>query len=833
MLDTLEKRLPAIFPRRYTMKDYEKLGTFYVGKRYDINTRKRHDDLILYDSKDLTTHAVIIGMTGSGKTGLGIGLIEEALIDNIPVIAIDPKGDLPNLLLTFPGMNAVDFRPWVNEQEAVKKGLTADQFAAEQAKLWRKGLADWDQEPERISRLKSAADFAVYTPGSSAGLPVNILRSFSPPPAAIQQDPDLFNERIQTTTTGLLSLLTIDADPIISREHILLSNIIKSMWENGKGLDLAGLIRAIQTPPFERIGIMDLESIYPSKDRFSLAMRLNNLLATPGFEAWLEGDPLDVGRLFHTPSGKPRVSIFTISHLSDQERMFFVSMLLNEIVGWMRIQAGTTSLRAILYMDEIFGYFPPVQNPPSKTPLLTLLKQARAFGLGVVLSTQNPVDLDYKGLSNTGTWFIGRLQTERDKERVLAGLEGAATGVGFDREQMEEILAGLGQRIFLLHNVHETEPVIFETRWVLSYLPGPMSREQIKQLVAHPIIDTPRTVPAPVTPIPTGRVPETSPAAAVISTSPPLIPPGIETYYMPASGAGQETIYYPAVIGCLDIHYASSKYLVDTAKTATIVAELSEGLIAVDWDHAMEVNVEPADLVSAPIPGAEFAELPPVAQRANAYGKWNKNLVRWASQNRPLTLYRSRRFNMTSKMNETEGDFRARLAQSAREQRDLEVEKLRKTYGSRFMTLKNRLMTAEQAIAREQEQAKSKKMETVISFGTAILGAFLGRKAVSATSASRMGTAMKSASRMGKESMDVKRALEKAQAIQNQLEDMEMRLQEDIAALEAGFDATREELEEVRIYPKRSDMTIHVFGLAWMPYRKTAGGQLSPDWVER
>ena len=815
------------------MKDYEKLGAFYVGKKYDLATHTRHDELILYDSKDLTTHAVIIGMTGSGKTGLGIGIIEEALIDNIPVIAIDPKGDLPNLLLTFPGLNAEEFRPWVNEQEAVKKGLTADQFAAEQAKLWRKGLAGWDQEPERISRLKSAADFAVYTPGSSAGLPVNILRSFSPPPAAIKEDPDLFNERIQTTTTGLLALLAIEADPLTSREHILIANIIKSTWENGKGLDLAGLIRSIQIPPFERIGIMDLESIYPANDRFSLAMRLNNLLATPGFEAWLEGEPLDVGRLFHTPTGKPRASIFTISHLSDHERMFFVSMLLNEIVGWMRTQAGTTSLRAILYMDEIFGYFPPVKNPPSKTPLLTLLKQARAFGLGVVLSTQNPVDLDYKGLSNTGTWFIGRLQTERDKERVLAGLEGAAAGVGFDRGRMEEILAGLGQRIFLLHNVHETEPVIFETRWVLSYLSGPMSREQIKRLVADRKTDAAGADAASVTSIPAGSETESALTAGIISAVPPMVPPGIETYYMPASGVGQGIVYYPAVMGALDIHYASSKYLVDTTKTATIAAELSDGPVAVDWDHAVDVDVEPADLVSTPLPGADFAELPAVAQRADAYGKWNKDLLRWASQNRTLILYRSRHFNMTSQMNESEGAFRARLAQSARERRDLEVEKLRKTYGSKFMSLKNSLMTAEQAIAREQEQSKAKKLETVISFGTAILGAFLGRKAISATSASRMGTAMKSASRMGKEGMDVERARERAQVIQGRLGDMELRLQEDIAALEAGFDATREELEEFRIYPKRTDMTMHVFGLVWMPYRKTAGGRLNPDWVEK
>ena len=814
------------------MKDYEKLGAFYVGKRYDLATHTRQEELVLYDSKDLTTHAVIIGMTGSGKTGLGIGIIEEALIDNIPVIAIDPKGDLPNLLLTFPGLNAGDFRPWVNEQEAVKKGLTADQFASEQANLWRKGLAGWDQEPERISRLKSAADFAVYTPGSSSGLPVNVLRSFSPPPTAIQEDPDLFNERIQTTTTSLLSLLGIEADPVTSRDHILIANIFKLMWENGREIDLAGLIRSIQAPPFERIGIMDLENFYPSKDRFSLAMRLNNLLASPGFEAWLTGEPLDVGRFLHTQSGKPRVSIFTISHLSDQERMFFVSMLLNEIVGWMRIQTGTTSLRAILYMDEIYGYFPPVANPPSKVPLLTLLKQARAFGLGVILSTQNPVDLDYKGLSNTGTWFIGRLQTERDKERVLAGLEGAAAGEGFNKGKMEEILAGLGQRVFLLHNVHETEPVIFETRWVLSYLPGPMSREQIKRLVADRKTDA-SDVAASAAPILEERLTEGTATAGAISTGVPLVPQGVSAYYLPASGTGRETVYYPAVIGCVEVHYISAKYLVDTAISTTIVAELSEGPVTVSWNHAMEVTAAPDDLLSDPLPGAEFAELPPVAQRDAAYGKWNKDLLRWAAKNRTVTLYRSRRFSMTSLVSETEGDFRARLAQYARERRDLEVEKIRRTYGSKFMTLRNRLMRAEQAMAREQEQAKSRKVETAISFGTALMSAFLGRKAVSSTSAYRMGTAMKSASRIGKESMDVERARERAQVIQGQLEDMEMRLQEDIAALDAGFDAVLEELEEVRIYPRKTDIAVHVFGLVWLPYLKTAGGRLTPDWVEK
>ena len=805
------------------MKDYEKLGAFYLGKKYDLAAGSREEEMVLYDAKDLNTHAVIIGMTGSGKTGLGIGMIEEALIDNIPVIAIDPKGDLPNLLLTFPELRGDDFRPWINEAEALNKGMTADQYAEHQAESWRKGLAEWGQEVERINHLRSAADFAVYTPGSNAGLPVNILRSFSPPPVAVLCDPDLLRERIQTTTTSILGLLSIDADPITSREHILIANIFDFVWGAGKGLDLAGLIHAVQTPPFERIGVMDLESFYPANDRYALAIRINNLLATPGFEAWLEGDPLDVGRLFYTETGKPRASIFTISHLSEAERMFFVSMLLNEILGWMRTQTGTTSLRAILYMDEIFGFFPPVKTPPSKVPLLTLLKQARAFGLGVVLSTQNPVDLDYKGLSNTGTWFIGRLQTERDKERLLSGLEGVASDTAFNRSGMEKILSSLGKRVFLLHNVHESEPVIFETRWVLSYLPGPMSRDQIKMLMAG------RKSLMPPAGIVQGGVDHAA-ADRHVSGKPPVIPPEIKSYFLPSSGAGQGLTYYPAVLGSLDIHYVNAKHKVDTTRTITISAELEDGPEALNWDNAVEIDLSAADLAASPMPGTSFAELPSVARRKDAYLKWSKDLSIWITQKRPLVLYHSRRFNMTSSPDETQGAFRARLAQYAREQRDLEIEKLRRKYSVRFTTLKNRLLIAEQAIDREQEQSKSNKLQAAISFGTAILSAFLSRKAVSATSASRMGTAMKSASRMGKEGMDVARAQQRAQAVRTQLEELEVRLAEDIDKLETSYDPAGDELEEIRVFPKKSGIRMKVYGLSWMPYRKDTGGSMSPDW---
>jgi len=798
------------------MENYEKLGTFYLGRTYDTGADKLGDELVLYDAKDLTTHAVIVGMTGSGKTGLGIGLLEEALIDNIPVIAIDPKGDLPSLLLGFPELRPEDFRPWVNEQEALAKGLTAAQFAAQQAQLWKKGLARWGQSPERIARLQAAADFAVYTPGSSAGLPINVLRSFAAPPPSLVEDGDLLRERIQTTTVSLLALLGIDADPITSREHILIAKLFEDVWRQGRSLDLAGLIRAIQKPGFERIGIMDLEDFYPAGDRLALAMRLNDLLASPGFEAWLQGEPLDAGRLLFTAQGKPRASIFSIGHLSDEQRMFFVSLLLNEVLAWMRSQSGTTSLRAILYMDEIFGYFPPVKNPPSKAPLLTLLKQARAYGLGVVLCTQNPVDLDYKGLSNTGTWFIGRLQTERDAQRLLTGLEGA--GGAFDRGAMQQMIAGLGSRVFLMHNVHENEPAVFQTRWALSYLRGPLTREQIKTLMAERKRELSAASPQPA------AVAEAAGAQA------PEPPREVESYFLRASGAGQGLTYYPGVVARLSVHYASARYGVDTQTEFSLAAHIEEGPVALEWDAATEIALDPADLASEPLAGARYADLPAQGRKKSAYRKWEKDLVRWVRQNRPMELFRSKRFKLTSEPGETEGQFRSRLAQTVREKKDLAAGKLRKKYGRRFETLKNRLMRAEQAIAREEQQARAKQMDTVISFGTAILGAFLGRKAVSARSASRMGTALKTAGRVQKEKMDVARARETAEAVRRQMAELEAQLQEELNQLEFSFDPAAEELDRIPVRAKSTDIAVEIFAFAWLPYR-AVDGRLTPDWV--
>ena len=816
------------------METYEQLGQFYLGKLVDPETGQRRQEPVLYDAKDLTTHGVLIGMTGSGKTGLGVALLEEALIDQIPVIAIDPKGDLPNLLLQFPNLQPADFRPWIDPRQATAKGRTVEQYAADEARRWQAGLAEWDQSGDRIARLQAAAEICVYTPGSQAGRPVSVLRSFAPPAAG--QDADSFIEAVQATVSGLLGLLGIDADPITSREHVLLANIFEATWQAGQALDLAGLIQQIQAPPFERIGVMDLEAIYPAKERFALAMRLNNLLAAPGFEAWMAGDPLSVDQLLTTAQGRPRASIFSIAHLEEAERMFFVTRLLNEMVTWMRSQAGTGSLRALLYMDEIFGFFPPVQNPPAKAPLMTLLKQARAYGLGVVLATQNPVDLDYKGLSNTGTWFIGRLQTEQDQARVMDGLMGA--GAGIDPTQLGHTLAGLAPRTFLVHNIHEAGLRLMQTRWVLSYLSGPMTREQLKQLsdldrpatvVAQPATGASPSVPtaAPMT-VTAATSPPVPPTAAL--TVPPTVPDGVAIGFVPASGAGQGLSYRPAVMGAVTLAYISARHKLREHREVVLCTPLNDGPVPVEWASSQVMQLHPTELASHPLSGASFTPLPKAARRGANFTKWRKGLLRWAKREKPLVLLRAPRLKVISRPDEDEARFRARLAQSMREQRDLKAEKLRRKYETQYARLEKRLLRAEQAIAREQEQAKARKVQTAISFGSAILGAFLGRKAVSARSTYRMGTALKSAGRMRKETMDVARAEELAAAARQDLAVLEERFQEDLDNLDLTHDASTEPIESIAIAPKAGDTHLNAFLLVWLPYRRDSLGGWASDW---
>ena len=814
--------------------DFEKLGVFYLGKRYDVDAGVLRDDLVLYDARDLTTHAVIIGMTGSGKTGLGIGLIEEAAIDHIPVIAIDPKGDLGNLLLSFPELRPADFQPWVNARSASDQGMTPEAYAQAQAKLWRDGLAQWGQDGARIAHLRESADFALYTPGSSAGRPLAALESFAAPPAAVREDGDLYRDRIQATASGLLALLGGDADPLTSREHILVATLLQHHWDAGRSLDLGALIAAVQSPPVTRLGVMEIDAFYPANERFALAMKLNNLLASPGFAAWRTGEPIDAARLLYTETGKPRVSVISIAHLSDAERMFFVTLLLSDLLGWMRAQPGTSTLRAILYMDELQGYMPPVANPPSKPLFLTLLKQARAYGLGLVLATQNPVDLDYKGLANSGTWFIGRLQTERDQARVMDALAGVAAGERFDRARTERILAGLGKRRFLLHDVHEDHAVVFETRWTLSYLAGPLTREQIRTLspgaardaasspavgagvasvVAHSAAAGPDAA--------LGPTPEASrgDAMAGATDAPPVLPPGVDQYFLPAGNDARAThvVYEPRLLGAAEVAWSSSRHAINTTRRMIFAAPLIARPLAVDWSTAESLAVDADALETKGRDGARYLPIPGGLGDAKTVDSWKQVFARWLRQSQPLRLRYSPTLKLTSKAGESERDFRIRLQDHASAQRDAAVAKLRKKYAPKKAALEERLRRAQSIVAREREQESGQKLDAAVSFGTAVLGALLGRKALGVGTASRMGTAVRSAGRVARQHSDVARAEETAETMRAQLIELDAEAESELAGLAAGFDAQSEMLEEILINLRAGDVQVRFVALGWVP----------------
>jgi len=812
--------------------DFEKLGALYLGGEVDPASGERAGMLLL-DARDLTTHGVIIGMTGSGKTGLGVGLIEEAAIDRIPVIAIDPKGDLPNLLLTFPDLAPGDFRPWVNEDVARQRGVDPDAYAAQQAEAWRKGLASWGQDGDRIRRLREHADFAVYTPGSSAGRSVSVLASFDAPPQALIDDADAFRERVQSTVTGLLGLLGVNADPVRSREHILLSSILDDAWRKGRGLDLGALIQAIQQPPFTRLGVMELESVYPAKDRFALAMQLNALLASPGFQAWMEGEPLDVASLLYTPAGKPRVSIFSIAHLGEAERMFFVTMLLSAVLAWTRSQPGTTTLRALLYMDEVFGFFPPTANPPSKQPMLTLLKQARAYGLGVVLATQNPVDLDYKGLGNTGTWFIGRLQTERDKARVLDALDGAMAGSNpMPRAELDRMISGLAQRSFLLHSVHRGAPTLMTTRWVMSYLAGPMTLAQIRSLstvtdagaaqlgapsahVAPGVAGGHAVAAAALAPTTPPASPAVPPAQSAPHAPRPLLPPDVRQFFVPPVARAEGLTYRPAVLAAAEARYAQARLGVDESRALQVLVPLDDGPIPFSPDRAEAVDLPLDFLDPEPMPGAAYAALPADATQARAYAGWSRELVRWVQSSQPIVLYESKEMKLASRVGESERDFRIRLAERAREARDAQADRVRQRYESRFRTLQDRLRRAEQATARRAAQSQQAMLNTGVAVLGGLLGAMMGGNARGQLG--RASTAARGAGRVAQTRQETAMAGETVEAVRAQIDELERELQAELHRLD---DATAGEapLDEVAVRANLNAISMRLVALAWLPY---------------
>ena len=783
--------------------DYEKLKLFYIGKEElakDVYTP------LVYKNKDLLTHAAIIGMTGSGKTGLGISLLEEAAIDNIPSIIIDPKGDMGNLLLTFPNLQGSDFEPWIEEQDAINNGVTLKEHAQNTANLWKKGIEGDFQNIQRIEKLKNAADFTIYTPGSNAGVQISILSSFKAPSREVLEDNDLLVSLINSTVSSILSLIEEKNDSI-SKESILISSIFMNYYSAGKDLNLEQLISLIVTPPFEKVGIFDLETFFAQDDRLKLALKLNTIIANPSFKSWIEGETLDISNLLYDENGKAKVSIFSIAHLNDSQRMFFVSLLLNQMVSWMRRQEGTSSLKALLYMDEIFGYFPPSANPPSKQPMLTLLKQARSFGVGIILSTQNPVDIDYKGLANIGTWFIGRLQTKQDKEKVIDGLSSASEGK-IDKNEIENLLSNLEKRTFIMKNINEDGIKVFKTRWALSYLKGPISKDDIKKLMINKINQSDSKVIENdlEKEIPKLHIPKAEQSLKPIITS------NINQKYLYTS---QNNSYYlqPYLTFSYNIHFINTAKAIDLETNESFKIYLDENMKDINFEE--KEQLENASFEEKERANSSYYTLPIFVQNEKEIKSIEKDFSDYIYRDTKLTLYKNDALKIVSKQDETLSDFKIRLQDRLNEKIDEEVEKLQIKFQKSNDSIEDKLSNLYEKLEREEQQSSATTTDTLISIGTSLLGAFFGKSALTKTNIGKVASSAKGASRILKERNDIKYVEADILQLQEEQKTLQKILEDEIEKINSSNLSSNYEIEEIFIKPKRSDIYNIKLELLW------------------
>lgn len=776
---------------------YEIPGSFYLGR----GTADAAP--LLLRSKDLCTHGVILGQTGSGKTGLGVALLEEAAIDGIPAIVIDPKGDLSNLLLHFPKLNGEDFEPWVDPAEADRKGLDIDEFATKTAKTWDKGIQSWGQGKQRIERLQQAADYCVYTPGSTAGVPVSLLSCLSAPDEETRTDSERLGEKVASTASALLALIGDQADPLTDPRHIFLSNLLQHLWGSGAKPGLEEFIRAVQNPPFTKVGLLPLEDFFSASDRSKLAIAFNNLLAAPGFATWLQGEAIDLDKMLTGPSGKPQVSVFSIAHLSDEERMFFVSMLLDQLISWMRRQSGTSSLRALLYMDEVFGFLPPTANPPSKVPMLTLLKQARAFGVGLVLSTQNPVDLDYKALSNMGTWMIGKLQTERDVDRVIDGLRSA--GAGLDVKELRARLAGLPKRQFLLHRSNGDD-LFFDVRWVLNFLAGPLTKNQIRKLME------------PIRARFEGRSPVVVRSALAEnsgsgSTSRPILPNGVEEAFAPITESGKTWEYRPWLLQEGRYSVDRDKYSVDVEKKIARVIPLLAEEKSPLWEEFEELPCEVKALEEKPENDSSFIELPGWVT-GDAIKDWKKEFQDEIYRKEEVVVWHSELTEETSSPGETKEAFLGSIRQQINEERDQALEKALASMKRRLETQEDQVRRARQRVEREKEQRKGRWWQNIIRIAGLVLGGLItSGSRVTATRTRSAGTVLRSL--VGGDN-DLKRAEENLEAEMEDVTNLQAEMEAKRESLEERFARTADDLEEIRISPYKKDIRVEQPRIVWI-----------------
>ncbi len=433
---------------------------------------------LLLPAKHLVTHAAVLGMTGSGKTGLVTVLVEEALRAGIPTLVIDIKGDLPNLLLTFPSSRPEAFRPWLERDgEELSEERLGALLEERRAALARASLTN-----EHIEDFVNETALRVVTPGSSAGEPLHVLSSLERRSSRWDTDPESAQSALSAAVSLVLRLLGRDPDPAKSKEHVLLSVLAERRLRLGEQADIGSLMTDLMNPPLSTIGALPINSFMKRSERQELVGALNSLLASPTFSSWREGASLDVGEWLTTKNGRTPGVVLSVAHLDDEERALVLGVVLEEVLSWVRGLRGSSELKALVVFDEVYGFLPPhPANPPTKRPLVALMKQARAFGVGVVVATQNPMDLDYRALSNAGLWCIGRLQTDADRARVTEGLA-SSVGAGTDAKELNRSLSRLAPRWFVMRNAHvpEAGSVLLNPRHTMSLMRGPLTRAELR-----------------------------------------------------------------------------------------------------------------------------------------------------------------------------------------------------------------------------------------------------------------------------------------------------------------------------------------------------------------
>ena len=777
-------------------------------------------------AEDLRTHAVVVGMTGSGKTGLCIVLLEELAQAGVAVIAIDPKGDLCNLALLFPEQSAAEFAPWVEDG--------AD--AAQAADRWRKGLADSGLGPERVAALRARMALRIFTPGSEAGSPVDVLGAFRRPAGEI--DGEELRTLVSGTVSGLLGLVGRESDPVRDPAHVVLSTILEQAWAAGEDPDLQTLILRLVDPPFAKVGVFPLDRFFPPDDRMDLAMLLNGVVASPGFAAWTRGDPLDLDALLGGPAGLPArdggrtpVHVFSLAHLADAQRQFFLALLLGRLRTWSRSQPGTSALRAVLFIDEALGCIPPdPRQPATKAPLLAMLKQSRAVGLGVVLATQNPVDLDYKAISNAGLWFLGRLQTRQDRDRLLKGI---------GRPELDEQVGALEARRFLVLDAHCDTPRLLRTRWAMSYLRGPFTRADIQAV--RPLLHAgPAPTPSAAAPLgapSSAAAPAGAPAGAPVAAPPAAAPPsdpGLLSAPPPAPGdtwildprvafsarlegrfadlagparADGRVELRPGLLAELELRFDEERagFVLDHHELR-IWYPLDQGLPA----EPARLELQAGDLLPSAEPGSLFHPLPAWVDEPRELTELSRQVVEDVYRTETRGMFVHTALKLYGRAGETRADFDARVKAAVEARIDAEVARLKDKAERDGKRIEDKLVQLRARQVDYQGVVRSRQAEEAVNVGETLLSWFSGRKRSVTTAVSKRRQTVAAQDKVERTEQEINDLVQEAYEADRAIE-------AEVARIRTAQEALLGQGEERQVRLERTDIRLARFGIVWIP----------------